>query len=320
MEKNSLVSVIVPYYNRPQKLEWCLDAVFAQTYKNVEVIVVDDCSQTLPLRERKDVIYIRNKINSGPGYSRNQGLANAKGDYVAFLDCDDYWHPKFLKKTMKAIIENNEIVMVYAQGMQIDENEIGMGKRRGSTKFVKNILPYILLKARPWGTGGCLWDYNKIKDVKWLNTRSWEDYAFDITVAIHHNKIIGLEETLVYYDSSGADKLSVQNESNMIHEKLNSFKAISRALYQSHFKTDERINRGIISHILSNLIAVMGCEVIDKKQIKLLFTELRKWKGTRFCTYTLLVTKLPLSRALPKLASLKTKVLKGRHFYQSASE
>jgi glycosyltransferase involved in cell wall biosynthesis len=320
METNSLVSVIIPYYNRPKKFERCLDSVFAQTYSNIEVIVVDDCSEVLLSVERVDVIYIRNKKNSGPGYSRNQGLAIAKGDFVAFLDCDDYWHPEFLEKALKPFSEQKEIVMVYAQGIEIDENEKEIGTRRGNTKFVKHILPYVLLKARPWGTGGCLWDYHKINGLQWLNNRSWEDYAFDITVAIQHNKIIGLEEALVYYDSSGIDKLSGQDENKMIGEKLKSFQVISEALYNSHFKTDERISRGVTSHIISNMISVLSCKRINKKLVKLLFSELRKWRGKRFYTYVLFLTKLPLSSALPKLASLKTKVLTGKNFYQSSSE
>ena len=320
METNSLVSVIIPYYNRPQKLERCLNSVFAQTFSNLEIIVVDDCSEVLPSIERTDVTYIRNKENGGPGYSRNQGLAIAKGDFVAFLDCDDYWHPEFLERTLKPFAENTEIVMVYTQGIQIDENEKKTGTRRGNTKLVKHILPYVLLKARPWGTGGCLWDYHKIKGIQWLNNRSWEDYAFDITVAIHHNKIVGLEDALAYYDISGADKLSGQNESVMLGEKLKSFKVVSNALNKSHFRTDERVSRGVTSHIISNMISVLSCKKIDKKQVKLLFSELQKWKGKRFYTYVFFLIKLPLSSALPKLASLKTKVLTGKKFYQSSSD
>ena len=269
MEKNSLVSVIIPYYNRPEKLERCLDSVFSQTYTDYEIIVVDDCSTIPPSIFRKEVTYLRNKSNSGPGYSRNQGLATAKGDYVVFLDCDDYWHPDFLEKSLQPFTINKEIVMVYAQGIQIDENENETGTRRGNIQLVKHILPYVLLKARPWGTGGCLWKYNKIKGLQWLNTRSWEDYAFDITVAIQHNTILGLEEALVYYDSSGADKLSGQDGDKMIGEKLKSFAAISEALHNSHFKTDERINRGITSHIISNLISVMGGKIINEKTCKI---------------------------------------------------
>ena len=70
------------------------------------------------------------------------------------------------------------------------------------------ILPNILLYGRQWLPGSCIWNRNKIGNVKWLDVTVWEDYAFDIECANVCNDIIYLDERLVFYDVSGTDKLS----------------------------------------------------------------------------------------------------------------
>jgi len=91
-----LFSVIIPTYNRAELLRIALDSVFAQTFTDYEVIVIDDGStdgtweELQPLGSR---IHVLRQQNAGPGAARNLGVAQARGDYVAFLDSDDLWFP-----------------------------------------------------------------------------------------------------------------------------------------------------------------------------------------------------------------------------------
>ena len=94
------VSVIIPIYNDEKYLEQCLDSVIKQTYKNLEIILIDDgstdrtpeiCEQ---YRERDSRIRVFHKKNGGVGSSRNAGLAMATGDYVLFVDDDDFIYPE----------------------------------------------------------------------------------------------------------------------------------------------------------------------------------------------------------------------------------
>ena len=99
--KKPLVSVIIPTYNRGWVLREAIDSVLAQDYKNYELIVVDDGS-TDDTREilaayRRDIIVLR-QANKGVSAARNRGIAQARGQLVAFLDSDDTWLPRKLSR------------------------------------------------------------------------------------------------------------------------------------------------------------------------------------------------------------------------------
>lgn len=107
MEK--VVSIIIPTYLRTgEKLEQALQSVFNQTYKNLEVIVVDDNNDkkysediTRTLKKYPEVMYISHGINKGACAARNTGILNANGDFIAFLDDDDTWEPEKIEKQIE---------------------------------------------------------------------------------------------------------------------------------------------------------------------------------------------------------------------------
>lgn len=100
----ALVSVIIPAFNAALCLERCLESVFRQTYALCEVIVVDDGSTDTTidiLRKYNYKITYAFQENRGPSAARNHGLRLARGEFVAFLDADDYWLPDFLSRCLK---------------------------------------------------------------------------------------------------------------------------------------------------------------------------------------------------------------------------
>lgn len=115
MIKNQTVSVIVPAYNVEACLKKCLDSVLAQSLKASEVIVVNDGStdRTAEVaRSYGDQIVYLEQENRGQGAARNAGLKIATGEYVTFMDADDYWLPSFLKETVAFLSEHDEVVAV----------------------------------------------------------------------------------------------------------------------------------------------------------------------------------------------------------------
>jgi len=98
------VSVIIPALNAEPFIGRCLDSVFGQNHKRLEVIVIDDGSTDLTLdviRKYGSRIIIVSQENQGPSSARNRGLAIAHGEFVAFLDADDYWLPEFISRCLK---------------------------------------------------------------------------------------------------------------------------------------------------------------------------------------------------------------------------
>lgn len=118
--EEELVSVVIPTYNRENLIERSVRSVLNQTYKNLEVIVVDDASTDRTgnvVQEIKDtrIRYIRLEKNSGAGHARNSGVKAARGRYVAFNDSDDEWLPTKLEKQMKLMrqSESENVGCVY---------------------------------------------------------------------------------------------------------------------------------------------------------------------------------------------------------------
>jgi len=106
-----LVSIIMPSYNTGRYIKESIDSVLAQTYKNWELIIVDDCSkddtdEVIASFKDERIKYLKNEKNSGAAVSRNRGLCEAKGKWIAFLDSDDIWEPEKLELQLEFMKKN----------------------------------------------------------------------------------------------------------------------------------------------------------------------------------------------------------------------
>lgn len=106
VEINTMVSVVIPTYNRADYISRAVDSVLTQTYKNVEIIVVDDGSTDNTkhiLKHYMDKIHYIHQENSGVEAARNAGIRSSSGRWIAFLDSDDYWLPEKLRIQLDCI-------------------------------------------------------------------------------------------------------------------------------------------------------------------------------------------------------------------------
>jgi glycosyltransferase involved in cell wall biosynthesis len=109
----SLVSVIVPVYNTEKYLTECIDSILAQTYQTIEVILVDDGStdqsaEIAVQKSREDPrISVIRQMNQGVGSARNQGVKMAQGDYLSFIDADDWIEPDMIEQLVKSARRHN---------------------------------------------------------------------------------------------------------------------------------------------------------------------------------------------------------------------
>lgn len=248
-----MVSIIIPYYNRPKKLKRCLNSILIQTYQDFEILVVDDYS-TIPLNLEGDsrIKVFRNQKNLGPGLSRNVGLENFNGEYIAFLDSDDYWDSFFLQKCLEQFKDaNNNPGMVFTNTLSVTKTG-SFPKRKWETR-TETILPNILINNRPWATSSCLWRADIIKNTKWINTRSWEDYVFDVCVALKCNNVSQIDEFLVFYDVEGNDKLSKSNYFNRSIEKTYSLLKIHMLLKNTRYIKIGELRVEIVKELITSL-------------------------------------------------------------------
>jgi glycosyltransferase involved in cell wall biosynthesis len=121
-----LVSVVIPAYNRANVLPRAINSVLAQTYKDFEIIVVDDCSKDNTgevMKQFSDprIRYIKHERNKGGNAARNTGIKASEGEFVAFLDSDDEWLPIKLEKQLPAFTKSN-VGLVYSGFIFIEES------------------------------------------------------------------------------------------------------------------------------------------------------------------------------------------------------
>lgn len=115
-----LVSVIIPCYNKAEYLPTALESLIEQTYRNLEILVIDDGSHdesvavTKAFAERDSRIRLFQKTNGGAGSARNFGIDHATGKYVAFLDGDDFWHPSKVEFHMRHFAANPDLGVSYS--------------------------------------------------------------------------------------------------------------------------------------------------------------------------------------------------------------
>lgn len=139
--KQPLVSVVLPTYDRPEYLREAVRSVEEQTYPNVELVVVDDCSPTPAERTLRSVDTgtlsvrcLRHEENRGANAARNTGIEASNGTLVAFLDDDDRWLPSKLAKQVAAFDRDDEIGLVYTGQRYVDENGRTTEVRTPSTR------------------------------------------------------------------------------------------------------------------------------------------------------------------------------------------
>src|SRR5262249_15742293 len=126
MDHQPLVSVIIPVYNGERYLGEAIESVLAQTYRNVEVIVVDDGSTDKSADVAKGFADVRYcfQPNGGIGAARNQGTDLARGGFLSFLDADDRWVKDKLLWQTEALARDNESAMVFGHAQQFPSPEL----------------------------------------------------------------------------------------------------------------------------------------------------------------------------------------------------
>ena len=122
---SELISIIIPTFNHAYYLERCLKSIESQTISNYEIIIIDNHSTDNTNEVVNSFNDARLKLlkvhNNGViAISRNKGILEAKGDWIAFLDSDDFWYPKKLEVSMKFISDNNQFEVISSNELAVN--------------------------------------------------------------------------------------------------------------------------------------------------------------------------------------------------------
>lgn len=207
-DEEDLVSVIMPSYNTASYIEETVQSVLNQTYKNWELIIVDDCSTD----ETDDILskftderirIYKNEKNSGAAVSRNKALRESRGRWIAFLDSDDLWCPSKLEKQI-AFMETNGYSFSYTNYEEIDAE----GKKTGVRVTGPKKITKIGMFNYCWP--GCLtvmYDAKKIGLIQIADIKKNNDYAMWLKIC-KKTKCYLLDEVLAEYRRGRSGSIS----------------------------------------------------------------------------------------------------------------
>ena len=197
-----LVSVIMPIYNAEKCLIETLNSIFSQDYKNIEIILVDDCSKDNSAKMITDfqkghpeIVYYLQEKNMGAGAARNKALELSKGQYVAFLDSDDIWMPNKVSRQIELMKVKNSPFSYTAIEMMDENSETIKGKRN-----IRETCDYkYLLHNTIIATSSVVIDRTVLGDFRMPLRRGGQDYATWLMLLRDGAVACGINEALVRY-------------------------------------------------------------------------------------------------------------------------
>ena len=203
----SKVSVIIPVYNVEKYLSKCLDSVIEQTFKDIEIICINDGStdnsqNILQEYAKKDNrIMVVNQENSGLSVARNIGIAKASADYISFIDADDFIHPNFLKILYNVIQETkSDIAGCNFQKIKGDSDII---PKPTTIKAIVNTSPLQVLLHRKnyihFNVWNKLYRRTVIRDVRFPEGICFEDWVFNTIVFDNAKNFAWINQPLYGY-------------------------------------------------------------------------------------------------------------------------
>lgn len=215
-EREILVSVVVPVYNACGYLRPAMESIMHQTLKDIEIICVDDGSTDTSLdmikifQQNDDRIRIITETNAGPGLARNNGLKRARGEYIAFLDADDFYEPDMLEALYTAAKEKNLDIAISKYDIfenkksrfrENVENEHSKIYENGAVTS-KNEYPDFILES----TSGAAW--NKLFKRSFITEKGitflpeimmFEDVYFTVCALAFAERVAKVDKVLVHH-------------------------------------------------------------------------------------------------------------------------
>jgi asparagine synthase (glutamine-hydrolysing) len=210
-----LVTTIIPVYNRAGLLQTAVESVLAQTYRPIEIIVVDDGSTDdtwaaveSMVAANPGVVRAFKQANQGPGRARQLGIEHARGEFVQFLDSDDRYLPEKTALQVAALHADADADIAYARNYLVSKDgERQIDSSHRSHIKVTHVFPE-LLAGRLWHTNVPLYRYRALEQIgSWSATRQMEDMRFDAQAGAANLRLAYVDEFVAELWAHGVDHL-----------------------------------------------------------------------------------------------------------------
>ena len=284
------ISVIVPVYGVENYIKKCIDSLVNQTFKDFEILVVNDGTKDKSIdiiKENFDDkrIKILDKKNGGLSDARNYALPYAKGEYVLYVDSDDYVHPEILEKMYKrAITDKSDIVLSLAYK---DEDGVITPLETPYNEDLETKIRYILNRPSAWSKL-VKKEIMEKKELAFLKGKIYEDLATMPALCLYTDKISFMDDYLYYYlirDGSIMNQKVYKKNMEDIFDSLDHLYSLFK-LNKKEKEYSEELGSLYISHLLHNMAMNFlpfkeGRECI-KRSAKLIKERFPKWYKNKY--------------------------------------
>ena len=206
------ISVIMPAYNAEKTVGESIESVLKQTYRDFELIIIDDCSQDstwdiMQCYAKRDerIRILANDMNSGVSKTRNRGIEEAKGEYIAFLDSDDLWREDKLEKQVNFLAMNPETKLIFSASSFITHDRKPLDY---ILQVPEKVSRQSLLKQNVISCSSVLVARSCVLDIPMPSDKMHEDFAVWLTILKTEPFAYGINEPLLVYRLSKKSKSS----------------------------------------------------------------------------------------------------------------
>ena len=222
-----LISIIVPVYNVQDYVLKCLNSLVEQSYDSIEIIVVDDGSTDESgdicddVAKKNKKIKVFHKNNGGLSSARNYGIKKAKGEYICFVDSDDYVKKDFVKKLVEAALENEEAdIAVCGYNFEIPKAEVLTGKEA----TIRLLVEQNNMEIIAWNK---IYKRNIFDGISYPEGMNYEDNLTTYKLLSKANKVVYIPESLyVYVERSGSITKDEKKEEKLKHREMAAKEAV----------------------------------------------------------------------------------------------
>lgn len=243
------VSVIVPVYNGKKSIKKCIDSILSQTYKNLEILVFDDGSSdgsSEYLRElySSDEIKLISKGNEGVAKTRNRGIQMATGEYLTFVDQDDYLLPSYFEEYMKKVEETGAEIVVGGYQRISDEGKVSRVEKLDDSEWAKMVV------TAPWAHVYKT-DFIKEHKIEFLSTGLGEDIYYNMLAYSYAKHVITIPSiSYMWVDNP----ISVSNsKQNVVSEKRSPLLLLSEL--KKHLPEENMLGKNFEEYFFVRYIA-----------------------------------------------------------------
>lgn len=194
LEKNEIISVVVPVYNVEEFLPRCLDSIIYNTFQDLEIICIDDGSTDRSLeilhnyKEKDKRIKVYSKSNGGLSSARNEGICHCTGDWIAFVDSDDWLHKEYFSTLLTIQNSKNYDIVVGSFLRTTDSNSMDYRIGNCSVKELDSVAFFSSQETKVY-VWGRIYRRDLVKDILFDKNEKIEDVAYNMTVALRNPEL-----------------------------------------------------------------------------------------------------------------------------------